>query len=328
MILLSLIIPCYNNENFIYECLQSVFSQSDETVEVVIVNDGSIDNSDEEIRHCINEYKPLNVIYFTQKNMGPSGARNAALKKASGKYTGFLDGDDLWDSNAWKILKPILHSLKYDIIEVDGLTFDDGKSHKEGKALKVTSFNKEHLILKPIDLLPVFLSSKWYACFRIFRSQLISEIYFAHGRRYEDTMFTPYAYFKANRIYSLNDIPIYYYRINQYGITRNPTLSDIEDILYSMHQMNDYALQSNNDEIKLLAAKTIENMLRSIKRFYREIHGSYCFEKEIIDEIRSATRNSIKYFKLSNKIKFKHIEIYSLLSKWKNRTKKTPFNIS
>lgn len=91
--LVSIIIPCYNQGEYIKETLQSVFSQTYENIEVIIINDGSTDNSDEIIGALIKEHPSIQ--YISVPNSGVSKARNIGIAKASGKFVLPLDADDI-----------------------------------------------------------------------------------------------------------------------------------------------------------------------------------------------------------------------------------------
>lgn len=93
----SVIIPVYNAEKFLYNCLDSILSQSLKEIEVICVNDGSKDNS----LHILEEYskKDERLIIIDQENMGAGAARNAGLKIARGEYLSFLDADDFYEKN-------------------------------------------------------------------------------------------------------------------------------------------------------------------------------------------------------------------------------------
>lgn len=95
--IVSIIVPVYNVEKYIEQCLQSIFNQSYKNIEVIIVNDGSTDNSKSIIKKFCNKYK--NIIYIEQKNQGLSMARNRGLKEAKGNYIAFVDSDDYIDRN-------------------------------------------------------------------------------------------------------------------------------------------------------------------------------------------------------------------------------------
>lgn len=93
--LVSIVIPCYNGAKFITKTLQSVFSQSFSNYELIVVNDGSTDNSEEIIQASLHP----SLRYFFQKNAGVSAARNQGLRLAKGKYILFLDADDLLEQD-------------------------------------------------------------------------------------------------------------------------------------------------------------------------------------------------------------------------------------
>jgi glycosyltransferase involved in cell wall biosynthesis len=89
--LVSVIIPCYNAEKYILQTLESVFAQSYANYEIIVIDDGSTDESYE----ILQDIKHEKLRIFTQKNQGPSAARNHGMALASGKYLQFLDSDDL-----------------------------------------------------------------------------------------------------------------------------------------------------------------------------------------------------------------------------------------
>lgn len=91
--LVSVIIPCYNNQNTIVETIQSVIKQTHKSIELIIVNDGSIDGSLQKISEFITNQ--ANIKLINQANQGPSASRNNGAEFANGKYLVFLDADDL-----------------------------------------------------------------------------------------------------------------------------------------------------------------------------------------------------------------------------------------
>lgn len=95
--LISIVIPVYNAESFLSNCLESVVNQTYKDIEIIIVNDGSTDKSQE----IIDKYKKIysNIRAFKQKNLGVSSARNFGVEQSVGKYILFLDSDDWLDKN-------------------------------------------------------------------------------------------------------------------------------------------------------------------------------------------------------------------------------------
>src|ERR1035437_5179427 len=91
--LVSVIIPFYDADDHIGAALESVFAQSFQKFEVIVVNDGSPDN--EPLQRALRPYLSR-IIYMSQENRGPSAARNAAIRRAQGELLAFLDSDDTW----------------------------------------------------------------------------------------------------------------------------------------------------------------------------------------------------------------------------------------
>ena len=98
--LVSIITPVYNGEQYLLAAIESGLAQTYQNFELLIVNDGSIDNSADIIKPFLKDSR---VIYIEQKNAGVAAARNTAIKQARGKYVGFLDQDDLWRNNKLEV---------------------------------------------------------------------------------------------------------------------------------------------------------------------------------------------------------------------------------
>ena len=116
---LSIIIPVYNVEKYIRQCLDSVFNQGmkDDYFEIIIINDGTQDHSIEVIQDIIDHHKNIKII--SQNNQGVSTARNNGIEKAIGKYILMLDSDDLLVDNSLPILLEKALSYEYDLIVAD-----------------------------------------------------------------------------------------------------------------------------------------------------------------------------------------------------------------
>lgn len=123
--LLSVIIPVYNTEKYLTRCLNSVINQSYKNLELIVINDGSTDHSQDLINDFSIRYNNIQCIQL-QENKGLGNARNLGLNKARGKYVSFIDSDDWIDSNFYRVL--INNIQKYDLdIAIGGIIneFDD-----------------------------------------------------------------------------------------------------------------------------------------------------------------------------------------------------------
>ncbi|MFC1730874.1 glycosyltransferase [candidate division KSB1 bacterium] len=113
MPLISVITPVYNGEEFIKEAIDNILSQEYPALEIIIVNDGSTDNSEKIIKEL-----PYDIRYFYQVNAGPASARNRGIRDASGEFIAFLDADDLWPENNLKLLvKELILDPKLQLIK-------------------------------------------------------------------------------------------------------------------------------------------------------------------------------------------------------------------
>lgn len=94
MIKVSVIVPCYNTEKYLYESLNSIYSQTYSNIEVILINDGSTDRTEEILLDYENKYHE-STKYFFINNSGPSNARNIGIKNSTGEYICFMDSDDI-----------------------------------------------------------------------------------------------------------------------------------------------------------------------------------------------------------------------------------------
>lgn len=204
----SVIVPAYNVENYIEECIESILNQDTEyTFEIIVVNDGSTDKTLE----IIQKYdKKINII--SQKNQGVSHARNVALDNSKGKYIMFVDSDDYIEKNAIDVLVKKAEKENADIVM--------GRYRTVHKYIKKESnnFSIEHFSGdNTIDLPGI-------PCARIFKKSIFDKIRFPEGYWFEDTIINGLIYRIAENIICINDV-IYNYRLNEFGITGSASKS-------------------------------------------------------------------------------------------------------
>ena len=101
MIKISIIIPVYNAEKYLKKCIDSVINQNVESKEIILVNDGSIDNSQEIIDEYVAKYPDM-IKAIKQENAGQAVARNVGIENASGEFLAFLDSDDYLEENSYQ----------------------------------------------------------------------------------------------------------------------------------------------------------------------------------------------------------------------------------
>ncbi|ATZ10059.1 glycosyltransferase [Erwinia amylovora] len=287
--LLSVIVPFFNNEAFLIPCLESLFSQIDNDIEVILINDGSSDNSACLASQCLARYPEARVRYFSQQNSGIASTRNVGLQHASGRYITFLDGDDVLSPHYVEILKPVLFSGQYDLLDFDYHRFTDNppEIHQE-EGIRINEYGFEKKGVSCLE--PLFSQSMWHLWNRVYKRELLNEERFEPGRRYEDVIFTPFIYFKSERMAHL-DHTLYFYRDNSQGITRNVKPEDIEDMLFAINKMDRYAAKNTeNSAIKNLAAMMIVNCFGEVKSLTKAVYGYYHYNKRTIATLQQAAR--------------------------------------
>ena len=129
--LISVIMPAYNVEEYIEKSIDSVLQQTYTNWELIIINDGSMDNTKKIVENYL--HIDMRIIYLEQENKGVSVARNKGIDSAKGKYIAFLDADDLWTKDALEKL--------YDLMKSDS----DNK-FVYGRTIEKFSSGKEQLI--------------------------------------------------------------------------------------------------------------------------------------------------------------------------------------
>lgn len=131
----SVILPVYNVEKYLDECLKSIVNQTLKDIEIICINDGSTDNSLE----ILNEYakKDSRFVIFSQKNQGQGVARNKGIELATGEYIAFVDPDDWIDLDMLEILYTNFQTYSTDIVQFDCLQFYDGNKRKKEKEVSL-----------------------------------------------------------------------------------------------------------------------------------------------------------------------------------------------
>lgn len=286
--LLSIIIPTYNNAEFITSTLSSLQQGLTDEVEVIIINDGSTDDTDDKIAAFYQSGSCNNVKIIHQKNQGVAVARNRGLDNATGTHIAFVDSDDIISPDYFTLLLPILREQRYDIVEFC-LTRDEEKLHTAQKSSN-EKIERSELILQDaqyLPLMPTFSAAQWHLVTKIFRRNLLGNDRFEANRRYEDIIFSPFQYFKCRKILKLN-ANLYYYRINRQSITENLRESDAQHIFFAMRKMCEYI--KNNPEKRSVATLMIVNCFLEGRKIVRKKKGYYAYDAQMLSDINTAIK--------------------------------------
>ena len=217
-VLISIIIPVYNGEKFIARAIESVLCQADGSVELVLVNDGSVDNSGMICDAYAQEHKNVRVVH--KKNGGLSSARNAGIAAAQGAYLLFLDADDRLAPEACHCVSEVIHAAQPDCVDF-GWTYVNAageETENHHKVPKDTVLNENYIAEV---ILPPLLNLKNdpdhfiydFSCTKSFRRDIILQngVAFDEGRRvWEDRPFVV-EYLKYCKTFYSMDRCLYYY---------------------------------------------------------------------------------------------------------------------
>lgn len=212
--IVSVIIPVYNVEKYIERCINSVISQTYKNIEIIVVDDGSTDNSSEKVIGLVKKYK--NIKFITQKNKGLGGARNTGINNSKGEYLFFLDSDDWIKNNVIEYMLNVAINRNSDIVVAKmNYVFDNKKfNYTEPEVLD------ENIILNKIDGLKSLMSLKefkFHACGKLFKKDLFDAIRFPEKVYYEDIATIYKVFLKAN-VTSFANISSYEYYMRDNSI--------------------------------------------------------------------------------------------------------------
>lgn len=115
----SIIVPAYNVEQYISKCIDTLVNQTLEDIEIIIINDGSKDNTVDVIKQKMDECNDKRILFFSKENGGLSDTRNFGIKKASGEYIAFVDSDDYVETDMFELMYNKAKEQSYDIVACD-----------------------------------------------------------------------------------------------------------------------------------------------------------------------------------------------------------------
>lgn len=230
MIKVSVIVPVYNVEKYLGKCLQSLAEQTLEELEILIINDGSTDNSQEIIDHYHQKY-PEKIRSFSKENGGLSDARNFGLDRASGDFIGFVDSDDYVLPSMFKEMYRLamLHQAQMVICNLQKV--DENGIVKQ----KLTQI--PHLPEK-IELktnMSVFSDISYFACNKLFDKKLFRHHRFKKGVHFEDIQLIPQMLLECDVI-AQTQVFHYQYLERPDSITRTHNFNGL-DILHAVEDV-------------------------------------------------------------------------------------------
>ena len=268
----SVIIPIYNSQNYLEECLNSVIQQSLQDLEIICINDGSTDNSAKILEKFAQKDSRIKVI--NQTNRGVSVARNYGIQIATGEYISFVDSDDYLDLDYFEKLYCSAKEHDADISAGSILRFKGKKKKylvKQTKEIITSDIKRKYKLLK----LP-----HWsFSCGKIYRAKALKEsgILFKEGVFYEDIVFINMLVHKLSKLVVVPNAT-YYYRIHSSSITNSITPKHLYDAKYAAIEIQNFVQVQNT--LKGVGKHWYSEVLKEIKflnlSIFKEIlYGSF-----------------------------------------------------
>lgn len=221
--LISIIVPVYNTEKYVENCILSVLGQSFGDYELILVNDGSTDKS---LDQCLFWIKDERVHVISTENQGVSHARNVGLSNASGKWIMFLDSDDylLEDS-----LKKLIPYTQMNVQEICALYMDKREDFGDVRYKVANSEDVMTMSLDPINnnLLPEFYQFKdstlLSCCGKLFLNEIIkkNQLYFEEDLHLSEDLIFHLEYLSCIKNVLLTNVAVFFYRCNPTSATRS-----------------------------------------------------------------------------------------------------------
>ena len=303
---ISIIVPIYNAEKFIKKCVDSLINQTKTELEIILINDGSTDNT----LKILKEYKDKRIKLFSNKNKGIGKTRNFGISKATSKYIMFCDSDDYYEPDICELMYNKAEKDNLDIVVCDFYKeYDSGKE----ETFKVASFDCTTLKENP-SLIRTINLAPWN---KIYRTELLKKnnILFEENLKYEDTPFVAKALDCANKIGKIDKCLNHYIVHEQSETTirdrRCFDIIKIIDILRNYFKDKDYI----KEELDKWTVRTITNYtIQQRDQIDKNV------AKEFIDEAFNYLKKEVpdyknnKYYENRNLLK-KDIEKNKFLTK-------------
>ena len=311
--LVSIVVPCYNVEHYITKGLESVFKQTYSNWECIVINDGSTDNTENEIKKWTKLDQRFKLI--TQQNKGLSGARNAGLKHINGECIYFFDPDDLLDKNCLTELTNLYQNDIDIVIGKIGQVYNQTTTViGTSEHASITNTRLENINFIEFALKDPFSVVAWN---KLYKTDFIvsNGLTFKDGIVHEDELWFFKIMYNAKKIIFNSEVTYYYNIGNQSSITKNYSLYNLKSYLTVIEAIyTEYYATETNEKKKLIIGTYILNLqipvVSAFFRFTRK-HKNASFKDEGITLIKKHLKAfSIKdYFHYDN-IKSKQFELF------------------
>lgn len=239
----SIIVPIYNMEKHLEQCIDSIILQTYKDLEVILVNDGSTDRSSEICDMYSKKDSRIKVIH--KKNGGVSSARNVGISSATGEYVLFVDSDDYISSDMVNVLLSTIEENKVDLVVCGFVVFSNG--HINNICYNSALYNNKEQIASFFSLLEGRTNSP---CNKMYRKNLIKKHFDVNLVVGEDLIFNLDYITECNSIFVVDKSLYFYRRENQNSLSKLFHKNIFEIILYLHERQVKYIHEASNGKVK------------------------------------------------------------------------------
>lgn len=313
--LISVIVPVYNSENFLERCVESIVNQTYRNLEIILVDDGSTDNSDKICDYYANKDNRIKV--FHKDNGGQSSARNVGIRSANGKYLSFVDSDDVVEKDFIKYLVDLISKESGDMAICYLVHFN------EGDKIQFVNSEKFRILDSKEAISEMLYQHSWLEspCNKLYTKKVFGSLQFDESKIFEDSLLMPTLFEKCKKIvYGEAEKYAYIHRKNSTTTSKYSKkqldILTVTNILYEKYKDSDLepaALSykmSANLRVYLNAPDTKEfsTVIQQCHRFIKDNSSSVLKDRMV----RRKSKISLLLFKLERK---KFLKIYQLINR-------------
>ncbi|MDR2570122.1 MAG: glycosyltransferase [Oscillospiraceae bacterium] len=304
LIKISVIIPVYNVERYLRDCLDSIIRQTLREIEIICVNDGSTDSS----LTILEDYKALDerVQVITQENKGLSGARNTGIDRVKGKYIYFIDSDDMLKTDALIELYTFAERENTDVLFFDSeVIYESDEIIGKCGHLTKNYYIRKHDYSKVKDgpgIFSAMMENEEYrcmACMQLIKAEHINtyNLRFYEGIYHEDDLFTFLCLMQASRVAHINK-PLYIRRVRADSImTTQRGFRHFKGYLTGFIQILSFLTEKKyTNELQSSVISLLEAMKRNLIAIYEDTDGSHTWQS-----LLNATEQYFTIFIIPNK---------------------------
>ena len=313
--LVSIIVPVYNAEKYLGECIDSIINQSYKNLEIILLNDGSPDNSIDILREY--EKKDSRIIVVDKENEGVAATRNKGIDLATGKYLVFSDSDDIYDIGFVKKAVNMLENEQAEYLSGAFETFNEG-----GRLRKIdylSAYDKTVNIEEYLGVMANYQAGAYWGANsgKLFISSIVKDngIYYESDVKFAEDFRFNLGYLKYVHNVCLIHEPVYYYRVD----TQNSLSKGNKDLFRYWHEYRELAkryenlytlhdaYEKNKDKIGKFILKAANELLRTALKGNKKIAKPLFFEM-VQDANITISKEGFKKMELEHRMCYKALK--------------------